>query len=130
MRLPQHGGLVRHQRRDHVHDLRKAADAHAIGLPQQRVDEPADEQRVLEVVLLLEQLRRELPLAVRERRRLRARYQTFHSSKDSHSRLGDLQQPLHVVADRADLVDLPLHVEVHRQDSARCCCRVSSGVLP
>jgi hypothetical protein len=72
---------------------------------QQGVDEAAHQQRVLEVVDLLEQARRELPAWPLVNSPPRARYQTFHSSNDSHRRLGDLQA-LHVVADRGDLVDL------------------------
>ena len=56
--LPQHAALVGHERRDHVDQLRQAPDAHAIRIAEQRVDEAADEQRVLEVVDLLEQPRR------------------------------------------------------------------------
>ena len=56
---------VGHQRRDHVDDLREAGHAHAVRLAHQRVEEAAGEQRVLEVVDLLEQLRRELPLPSR-----------------------------------------------------------------
>ena len=62
--LAQHRRLVRHQWRDDIHDLRQAANAHALGLPQQRVDETTDQQRVFKVVDLLEQLRRERPVAV------------------------------------------------------------------
>jgi hypothetical protein len=61
-------------------------------LLQQRVDEAADEQRVLEVVDLFEQRGRGAPrpsLACGPR----ARYQTFHSSNDSHSRLVERCRP-------------------------------------
>ena len=41
---------ARHERRDDIDDLREAGDARALRLPQQRVDEPADKQRILSVV--------------------------------------------------------------------------------
>ena len=85
--------LVGHERRDHVDELREAGDPHAIRIAEQRVDEAADEQRVLEVVDLLEQVRRGGAAAVGRTAPPRARYQTFHSSNDSHSRLLDFCSP-------------------------------------
>ena len=92
MALTENGRLVGHEGSDDVEDLRQARDADAVRLAQQRVEKTADEQGVLEVVDFLEQLRREGALPVSEAPP-RARYQTFHSSKDSHRRFGDLRSP-------------------------------------
>ena len=49
-------GLLRvgYEWRDHIDNLGETAQAHPIGVAQQRVDEAADEKRVLQVVLLLQ----------------------------------------------------------------------------
>ena len=44
--LTQHTGLVGHERRNHVDQLREAGDVDAVRVPQQRVDQAAHEQRV------------------------------------------------------------------------------------
>ena len=126
--LPQHAGVVGHERRDDVDQLRQAADADAIGVAQQRVDEAADEQRVLEVVDLLEQLRRELPPPV-HRVAAAGPVPDVPFVERQPQALARLAQPLHVVADGRHLANLAIHVEVHRQvargavagQRPRCC---------
>ena len=110
--LAQDGGLVRDEGGDHVDDLGQAAHPHALGLPQQRVEEAAHQQGVLEVVDLLQEPGGELPLAVGEAAAPRAVPDVPFVEGEPQA-LGRLQHPLHVVAHGRDLLDLPFHVEVH-----------------
>ena len=66
-RAPMHTGSkstagppasIGHQRRDDVHELRETRQPHAIGVTQKRVERAADNQRVAEIVDLLQQMRR------------------------------------------------------------------------
>ena len=112
--LTQDALIVGHERRDDVDELREAPDPHAIGIPQQRVDEAADEQRVLEVVDLFEQPRRGGAAAVARLRAARAIPDVPFVERQPQP-LGRALQALHVVADRRHFVDVAIHVEVHRQ---------------
>ena len=64
MRLAQDAVFVRHDGRDHVDELRQAGDLDAIGMAHEGIGEAADEQRIFQVVGLLEKMRRGLCVAV------------------------------------------------------------------
>ena len=112
---------MRHERSDHIDELCQAGDVHAIGVPQQRVEEAADQQRVLEVVDLFEQLRRDGAAAVGGLPVTRPIPDVPFVERQPQT-LARFLQPLHVVADRGDLANVPIHVEVHRQ--------VARGAVP
>jgi hypothetical protein len=76
--LAQEAVRVGHNGRDHLQQLRQPGHA-----PPKRIHQPSYQQPVFQVVLLLQQVRRLLTLTIAARRR----YQTFHSSKESHRRL-------------------------------------------
>ena len=112
---------MRHERSDHIDELCQAGDVHAIGVPQQRVEEPADQQRVLEVVDLFEQLRRDGATAVGGLPVTRPIPDVPLVERQPQP-LARFVEALHVVADRGDLVNVAIHVEVHRQ--------VARGAVP
>ena len=85
-------------------------------MSQQRVEEAADEQRVLEVVDLLEQPWRKRTFAVGEVSAARAIPDVPLVERQPQS-FRRFLQALDVVGDGGDLVDLPLHVQVHREES-------------
>ena len=58
---PRRAAVERPDRRDHVHELREAADLHPVGVAQQRDQQAADDERVGDRVLVLGERRRVLP---------------------------------------------------------------------
>ena len=84
-----------------------------------------DEQRVLEVVDLLEELRRELAPAVDGVATPRAVPDVPLVERQPEA-LARPAQPLHVIADRRHLADLPIHIEVHRQKARRAVAGLGS----
>ena len=112
--LTQDACLAGHERRDDVDELREAPNPDAIGIAQQRVDEAADKQRVLEVVDLFEQPGCGSAAAVARLRAARAVPDVPFVERQPQP-LRRALQALHVVAHRGDLVNVAIHVEVHRQ---------------
>ncbi len=97
---------------DHVDQLGQAGEVDPVGVAQEGVDGPPDEQRVLQVVDLLEEPGRFLPppapppLAV-------PHVPLVEGQEEALLRL--LAGP-HVVADRRHFLDLPVHLEVQAEE--------------
>ena len=59
--FPGCAAVLRHNRRNDVHQLREASDFHAVGVAQQRNQHAAHHERVFEGVGVFQQRRRDLP---------------------------------------------------------------------
>ena len=105
-------------RSDDVDELREAGDVDSIRVAEQRVEKAAYQQRVLEVVDLLEQVRRDGAAAVGRRLVTRAIPDVPFVERQPQA-LARFLQALDIVADGSDLVDVPIHVEVHREVARR-----------
>ncbi len=112
--LAQDAFLAGHERRDHIDDLRQATDPDAVGLAQERIQQSADQQRVLEVVDFLEQPGCELAVAIGVIAAVGA-VPDVPLVEGQPQSLRRTLETLHVIADGSDLADVPLHVEIHRE---------------
>src|SRR5579864_3051140 len=113
-RLAKNPFPVGDERCDHIHELREASDAHAIRMSQERVDEPTDEQCVLEIVDFLEQMRGLLSLAVAASRAI----PDIPLIEGKRQALAGFPQTAHVIANGGYFLDLLLHVEIQSQIAA------------
>ena len=112
--LAQHAIFIRHQRGNHIHQLSQARQAHPVRMSQQGVEKPAHQQRVLQVVHLLQQVRgfRTVPI-----RRVAAARSIPHVPlvERQPELLARALQSTDHIADSDDFLDLPVHGEIHGQ---------------
>ena len=128
--LPRRAAGLGHDRRDDVHELRDAGDLHPVGAADEGVEGAADQQHVLEIVDVLQDRRRLLPvdaLAVVADAVLRAAV-----VPDVPLVEGDVDVVLRallrldVVDDAADGVDVAVEQNRSWRGSSRCPSRSSA----
>lgn len=109
--LSEYAACVGHKGRNHVHQMREAPHIYAIRVAEQRVDEAAHEQRVLQVVDLFEQLRGLSAAAVGGIPAARA-VSHVPLVKRQPQPFARSFQSLHVVAHRRGLMNVAIHIAV------------------
>jgi len=113
-RLTQNAILVRRNRRNHIDQLRQARHLYPVRVPDQRVREASHQHSILQVVGFFQQMLSRLPMPI---------CKVAIAGAIPHIPLVERQEQLlaralvcaHGIANRHDLLDLPVHAHVHRQ---------------